>query len=117
MSKFMHDIIREEYVIYMRNPEPCEPENLFYSHLEQGTGNPVWCDETRKAAAFHSIEDAVETLGSLSKKYKVEIASVILSINTLEPESYKDFLANHKKRAILSKLTADEIAFLKQNGV
>ncbi len=121
MKIFSSEQYEEYYVLYKQNPEPVNPETLYY--LEQHTRdekNIVWMGTCiADATHFTNLNDVISAYVDVSKDSVDEIGVMLISVtlDTIPTQAFADTLHEKTVKDILRKLDRDDIEYLKETGV
>ncbi len=121
MKIFSSEQDEEYYVLYKQNPEPVNPETLYY--LEQLTSdgkNIIWMGTCiADATHFTNLNDVISAYLYVSRDSNEEIGVMLISVilNTIPTQAFADTLHEKTVKDILRKLDTDDIEYLKETGI
>lgn len=119
MVHFQNEVKETSYVIYAMNPEPCEPQVLFFG---EQFGKYGVVESFYEAVAYNTLSGAVKEFAAIKDEYAtaypiMDICKIETVLNTVNPADYNDNLINTKRDSILSKLSEEDLAFIRFHGL
>ncbi len=121
MKIFSSEQDEEYYVLYKQNPEPVNPETLYYlEQLTRDGKNIIWMGTCiADATHFTNLNDVISAYLYVSRDSNEEIGVMLISVilNTIPTQAFADTLHEKTVKDILRKLDTDDIEYLKETGI
>jgi hypothetical protein len=115
---FDNKVMHQSYVVYARNPEPTEPQRLFFDTSLRN--DEIAIVDYEHATHCSNLYTAVSEYLSIKDRYvhlDLEICRAQTVLDSVDPSNYRMELINNTRERILSKLTEEERQFLSYNGL
>lgn len=121
MQQFNSETYKETFVLYKQNPEPTEPETLYYYEDQKSSGiDIVWMGTSIKdATSFNTLDDVVTAYMNAIKNSNEAVGVLLIStiLNTIPTDSFAEKLHDNKVDDIFKKLEPEDISYLKETGI
>ncbi len=121
MKIFSSEQGEEYYVLYKQNPEPANPETLYYFEQRgRDVKDIVWMGTCiADATHFTNLDDVITAYVNVSKDSNEEIGVMLISVilNTIPIQAFADTLHEKTVKDILKKLDKTDVDYLKQTGI